>query len=137
MDNELTIQQVSERTGLSVYTLRYYERNGLLEPVTRAANGHRRYSALDIARIEFLSKLRMTGMPIRQMQEYAALMRQKPDAIEERRAILEVHEQAVQQQIQQLTQNLEMIQWKIQNYRKLAEQHHEAIQLAAQLQPIA
>jgi DNA-binding transcriptional MerR regulator len=125
MENELTIQQVSERTGLSVYTLRYYERNGLLEPVNRAANGHRRYSATDIARIEFLSKLRMTGMPIRQMQEYAALLRQKPDAIEERRAILEAHEQAVQQQIQQLTQNLEMIQWKIQNYRKLAGQHPE------------
>jgi DNA-binding transcriptional MerR regulator len=137
MDNELTIQQVSERTGLSVYTLRYYERNGLLEPITRAANGHRRYSATDIARIEFLSKLRMTGMPIRQMQEYAALLRQKPDAIEERRAILEAHEQAVQQQIRQLTQNLEMIQWKIQNYKKLAGQHHETTQPTAQLQPIA
>jgi DNA-binding transcriptional MerR regulator len=137
MDNELTIQQVSERTGLSVYTLRYYERNGLLEPITRAANGHRRYSATDIARIEFLSKLRMTGMPIRQMQEYAALLRQKPDAIEERRAILEAHEQAVQQQIQQLTQNLEMIQWKIQNYKRLAEQHPETAQPTAQLQPIA
>lgn len=137
MDNELTIQQVSGRTGLSVYTLRYYERNGLLEPVNRAANGHRRYSAMDITRIEFLSKLRMTGMPIRQMQEYAELMRQKPDAIEERRAILEAHEQAVQQQIQQLTQSLEMIQWKIQNYKKLAEQYQETTQLTAQLQPIA
>jgi DNA-binding transcriptional MerR regulator len=137
MDNELTIQQVSERTGLSVYTLRYYERNGLLEPVNRAANGHRRYSATDIVRIEFLSKLRMTGMPIRQMQEYATLLRQKPDAIEERRAILEAHEQAVQQQIRQLTQNLEMIQWKIQNYKKLAEQHPETAQPTDQLQPIA
>jgi DNA-binding transcriptional MerR regulator len=65
MDAELTIQQVSERTGLSVYTLRYYERNGLLEPINRAANGHRCYSATNITRIEFLSKLRMTGMPIR------------------------------------------------------------------------
>jgi len=86
---------------------------------------------MDIARIEFLSKLRMTGMPIRRMQEYAILLRQKPDAIEERRAILEAHEQVVQQQIQQLTQNLEMIQWKIQNYRKLAEQHHESAQVTA------
>lgn len=119
MDTELTIQQVSERTGLSVYTLRYYERNGLLEPVTRAANGHRRYSATDVARIEFLTKLRMTGMPIRQMQEYAALMREKPDAIGARLAILEAHEKEVQQRIQQLTQHLEIIQWKIQNYKTL------------------
>ena len=44
METELTIQQVAARTGLSVHTLRYYERNGLLEPINRAANGHRRYS---------------------------------------------------------------------------------------------
>jgi predicted site-specific integrase-resolvase len=41
----LTIQQVAQQTGLSVHTLRYYERNGLLEPVDRASSGHRRYSA--------------------------------------------------------------------------------------------
>jgi DNA-binding transcriptional MerR regulator len=65
MDAELTIQQVSKCTGLSVYTLCYYERDGLLEPINRATNGHRCYSATNITRIEFLSKLRMTGMPIR------------------------------------------------------------------------
>ncbi len=65
MDAELMIQQVSERTGLSVYSLRCYGRNGLLEPINRAANGHRRYSATDITQIEFLTKLRMTGMPTR------------------------------------------------------------------------
>ncbi len=121
MDAELTIQQVSERTGLSVYTLRYYERNGLLEPISRAANGHRRYSATDMTRIEFLTKLRMTGMPIRQMQSYAISLRQNPEALNERREILESHEREVQQRIQELTQNLEVIQWKIQNYREIEQ----------------
>ena len=119
MDAELTIQQVSERTGLSVYTLRYYERNGLFEPIDRAANGHRRYSTTDVARIEFLTKLRMTGMPIRQMQKYALSLRQNPEALDERREILEAHEREVQQRIQEFTRNLEMIQWKIQNYKKI------------------
>jgi DNA-binding transcriptional MerR regulator len=49
MNTELTIQQVAEITQLSGHTLRYYERIGLLSPVNRAANGHRRYSNLDIA----------------------------------------------------------------------------------------
>ena len=119
MDAELTIQQVSERTGLSVYTLRYYERNGLFEPIDRAANGQRRYSTTDVARIEFLTKLRMTGMPIRQMQKYALSLRQNPEALNERREILEAHEREVQQRIQEFTRNLEMIQWKIQNYKKI------------------
>ncbi len=123
MDAELTIQQVSERTGLSVYTLRYYERNGLLEPINRAANGHRRYSATDMTRIEFLTKLRMTGMPIRQMQNYAISLRQNPEALNERREILEAHERDVQQRIQELIQSLEMIQWKIQNYKEIEQRH--------------
>jgi DNA-binding transcriptional MerR regulator len=119
METELTIQQVAARTGLSVHTLRYYERNGLLEPVNRAANGHRRYSAEDITRIEFLTRLRTTGMPIRQMQQFATLLRQQPEAISDRRLILEMHEREVQQRIQELSRNLAAIQWKIQHYKEL------------------
>ncbi|MBW4450261.1 MAG: MerR family transcriptional regulator [Spirirestis rafaelensis WJT71-NPBG6] len=119
METELTIQQVATLTGLSVHTLRYYERNGLLEPVNRAANGHRRYRAEDITRIEFLTRLRTTGMPIRQMQQFANLYRDKPDALSDRRLILEAHEREVQERIRELSRNLEAIQWKIQHYKKL------------------
>ncbi|MBD1909245.1 MULTISPECIES: MerR family transcriptional regulator [unclassified Leptolyngbya] len=118
----LTIQQVAQQTGLSVHTLRYYERNGLLEPVNRASSGHRRYSAEDISRIEFLTRLRTTGMSIRQMQEFTQLFRERPEAIAERRAILETHEQQVQAHIQELERNLEAIRWKIQYYKGLEEQ---------------
>lgn len=119
MEGEFTIQQVAKLTGLSVHTLRYYERNGLLEPVTRAANGHRRYSTNDVRGIEFLNKLRATGMSIRKMQQFAILFRQQPEAIEKRRAILEEHEQEVQERIGELNRNLEVIQWKIQHYKNL------------------
>lgn len=80
MDVELTIQQVAERTGLSVHTLRYYERNRLLEPANRAANGHRRYCAANPTKSEFLSRLRATEMP-RQMQQLGKLLRHNPEAI--------------------------------------------------------
>ena len=64
MGTDLTIQQVAALTQLSEHTLRYYERIGLLDPVNRASSGHRRYSTGDIAWIEFLTRLRTTGMPI-------------------------------------------------------------------------
>jgi DNA-binding transcriptional MerR regulator len=51
MDTDLTIQEVATLTRLSVHTLHYYERNGLLKSLSRAANGHRRYSQPDIASI--------------------------------------------------------------------------------------
>ena len=67
METGLTIQQVAHRMGLSIDTLRYYERIGLLEPVRRAQNGHRRYTQQDLAWIDLLIRLRNTGMP----QSYA------------------------------------------------------------------
>ncbi|MGP1371847.1 MAG: MerR family transcriptional regulator [Almyronema sp.] len=123
MAAELTIQQVAQATGLSVHTLRYYERCGLISPIGRATNGHRRYSADDIRWIEFLNKLRLTGMPIRQMQQYAVLVRQHPDtAFEERRKILTAHREQVLAQIHQLQHNLAVIDWKIQHYCTLEAQ---------------
>ncbi|MBE9080229.1 MerR family transcriptional regulator [Romeria aff. gracilis LEGE 07310] len=120
MAAELTIQQVAQETGLSVHTLRYYERCGLIAAVERATNGHRRYSVADIRWIEFLTRLRLTGMPIRQMQQYAMLVRQYPEtAYDERRQLLEAHRQTVLEQIQQLQENLVAIDWKIQHYSEL------------------
>ncbi len=114
MDIELlTIEQVAEHIGLSVHTLRYYERIGLLDPVGRAASGHRRYAAKDLAWLEFLTRLRATGMSIRQMQEFAALRRQGDTTIAERRALLEAHQQMVQMHIEDLQRNLEAITRKI------------------------
>lgn len=73
MNDELTIQQVATLTQLSGHTLRHYERIGLSPSVNRVTNRYRRYSQQDIAWIEFLTRLRATGMPIRQMQQFAEL----------------------------------------------------------------
>ena len=62
MKTELTIQQVAKRTGLSIDTLRYYERIELLEPVGRAQSGHRRYTQQDLDWIDLLIGLRNTGV---------------------------------------------------------------------------
>jgi DNA-binding transcriptional MerR regulator len=55
----LTISDAARASGVSAHTLRYYERAGLLEPVDRAASGHRRYAEDDLARIQFLVKLHL------------------------------------------------------------------------------
>ncbi|MEM9908411.1 MAG: MerR family transcriptional regulator [Cyanobacteria bacterium P01_D01_bin.44] len=123
----LTIQQVAKATGLSVHTLRYYERCDLIAPIHRARNGHRRYSAQDINWIKFLTKLRLTGMPIRQMQQYATLLREQPDAVEERRALLEAHRQTVLDHLQQLQENLAVIDWKIQHYKEVEQKFSKKV----------
>jgi len=125
MGTDLTIQQVAALTQLSEHTLRYYERIGLLDPVNRASSGHRRYSAQDIAWIEFLNRLRTTGMPIRKMQQFAELRRQGDLTVAERRMLLEAHRQEVQAHIDELQANLSEIEQKIQHYKTL-ELHNDA-----------
>jgi DNA-binding transcriptional MerR regulator len=123
MDTELSIQQVAAVTQLSTHTLRYYERIGLLAPIERASSGHRRYSSQDIAWINFLTRLRATGMPIREMQQFAELRRQGDRTLSQRRQLLEIHQQQVYQQIDDLTENLKVIREKIQHYQELEGQH--------------
>jgi DNA-binding transcriptional MerR regulator len=123
MDVELSIQQVAATTRLSTHTLRYYERIGLLAPIERALSGHRRYSSQNIAWINFLTRLRATGMPIREMQQFADLRRQGDRTLTERRQLLEIHQQHVHQQLDDLTQNLKVIQEKIQHYKELEQQY--------------
>jgi DNA-binding transcriptional MerR regulator len=118
----LTISDAATATGVSAHTLRYYERAGLLDPVDRAGSGHRRYAEEDLARIQFLTKLRSTGMPIRQIREYAELMRRGDDTHAARLALLERHRDAVRAQLAETERNLELIDYKIDYYReRLAE----------------
>lgn len=113
MAEHLTIRQVAEQTGMSLHTLRYYERIGLIEGVKRADNNHRRYAQADIVWLEFLKRLRATGMPIADMKAFAALRRQGAVSLPQRRQMLERHHDTVATQIAALQENLEAIQSKI------------------------
>jgi DNA-binding transcriptional MerR regulator len=119
MDTLLTIQQVAERTGLSTHTLRYYERIGLIHPVGRSASGHRQYSAADVGWLDFMRCLRSTGMPIRDVKRYADLFAQGDGTLAERRALLEAHRRHIEEDLRELTKNLEAIKYKIAYYAEL------------------
>ena len=95
---------MAERCGMTAHTLRYYERVGLIQPVGRAHNGHRRYSEADEAWINFLHCMRATNMPIREMQRYAELRELGDSTSLERRKILEDHQAAIAAQIVELQQ---------------------------------
>jgi DNA-binding transcriptional MerR regulator len=118
----LSISDAARISGLSAHTLRYYERAGLLDPVDRSANGHRRYAQADLERIAFLTKLRATGMPIRKVREYAELLREGEGNEEARLALLEAHREAVKALLDETARNLELIDYKIDLYREKLSQ---------------
>jgi len=106
---------------MTAHTLRYYERVGLIQPVERARNGHRRYSDADEAWIHFLHCMRATNMPIREMQRYAALREVGDSTSLERRKILEDHQAAIAAQIVELQRAHALLTHKIANYRKIEQ----------------
>jgi DNA-binding transcriptional MerR regulator len=114
----LSVAEAAEASGLSPHTLRYYERAGLLEPVSRNGSGHRRYNAADLERINFLTKLRGTGMPVRDVRRYGALMRAGEATNGQRLALLEAHRETVVAKLEATAKNLELIDWKINFYRE-------------------
>ena len=118
MDATLTISDAARKSGISAHTLRYWERAGLLQPVTRNGSGHRRYAEEDLERIKFLTKLRSTGMPIRQVRRYAELLNGGDDTEDERLALLEEHREAVKAHLEETAGHLELIDWKINFYRE-------------------
>jgi DNA-binding transcriptional MerR regulator len=122
-NNTLTIRDVAEATGLSVHTLRYYERIGLIHPIDREENTHRRYSEDDVGWIDFLTKLRAIGMSIQQMQAYAELQREGDHTLARRVEMLRALRDKVEAEMQRLNEHLKTICWKIDVYSEIvAEQ---------------
>ena len=123
---QLTIAEVSARTGLTVHTLRYYERTGLMGDVPRARSGHRRYGDAELRFLYFITKLRNTGMPIRRVREYVQLLRRGDASIPDRRALLEAHRQDVAAQFDVLKSALDAIDTKLGLYAKMERERRRA-----------
>lgn len=121
-----TIEQAAQRTGVSAHTLRYYERIGMLEPVERAPSGHRRYSDADLGSVIFLTLLRETGMPIRDMQRFVELTRAGEHTVPKRVTVLETHRDALRDRLALLTGHLSAIEHKIGVYRALLDDQNAA-----------
>ena len=114
----LGVAEAARRTGVSVHTLRYYERAGLVvTTVDRSAGGRRRYQQQDLRWITMCTKLRATGMPIKTIRRYAQLVYARRGNEQERLALMQAHRAEVTAKLAQLQENLTLIDHKINVYR--------------------
>ena len=120
------IGKLARQSGLTAYTIRYYERIGLLPFALRDLSGQRDYDASILTWIEFLGRLKATGMPIREMLRYAALREGGKATEAERRDILKAHRQRVRSDLAELQANLLVLDAKIAGYAGPEERtmHH-------------
>jgi DNA-binding transcriptional MerR regulator len=115
----LTISDVAAETGLTTSTLRYYEQEGLLRgEIDRASSSHRRYSEQDLRWVAFITKLRATGMPIRDIRRYTELAREGDHTTPDRLALLVDHRERVLAQLADMQRSLDAIDFKISTYER-------------------
>ncbi|MBJ6359751.1 MerR family transcriptional regulator [Paenibacillus sp. GCM10012307] len=126
MNKRYTIGQAAEATGLSIHTLRYYEKEGILPFIKRTESGIRIFDDEDIQRIEFLNCLRNTGMPIHQLKEYVDLALQGDKTIDERVRMLENQKEKVEHEMNVLKSYIDMINYKTDLYSKLKNEMTKA-----------
>jgi DNA-binding transcriptional MerR regulator len=112
----MKIGDLAKRTGVTAYTLRYYERIGLLPRAARDASGQRDYDASILVWIEFLGRLKTTGMPIREMLRYAKLRARGAATEDARRVLLEQHRATVRAHVDELVACLAVLDIKIAGY---------------------
>ena len=112
----MKIGELAKRSGLTTHTIRYYERIGLLPYADRDRSQQRDYDASILVWIEFLGRLKATGMPIREMLRYATLRGSGAITSAERRELLEQHRERVRANIAELQASLLVLDTKIAGY---------------------
>ena len=114
----MRISEVSEQSGLSSDTLRYYERIGLIPPVNRNDSGIRDYSDLDVRRVEFIKCMRSVGLPIEVLIEYYGLVQQGDETIEARKEILIEQRAQLVTRMEEMQKTMGLLDYKISVYEE-------------------
>lgn len=123
----LLIGEVAEQLNLSVYTLRYYDKEGLMPFVERTASGTRLFSESDVGALRIIECLKATGMPIKDIRQFIdwcsqgdATLKQRYDMFMERKAVVEA-------QMEELKKTLELVEHKCWYYKTALEVGNESI----------
>ena len=108
-----SIQEVSQKTGLTAHTLRYYEKEGLISGVERTQGGFRQYTDEDLERLGLICCLKNTGMSIQEIARFVQLTHEGDHTLEERVELLRVHRERVLEKMAEMQKHLDKVTWKL------------------------
>lgn len=120
---DIGINEAAELADVKPHTLRYYESIGLIKNIKRDDLGKRVYNEQDLKWLEFIKRLRLTGMKISKMKEYTRLRNLGDKTIKERKNILNEHLSDIESQINGLLEVKEYVVKKIGIYNDMEEKH--------------
>lgn len=112
----MTIKEVSEKFGISQDTLRYYERVGMIPPVTRSSGGIRNYQEEDLGWVELAKCMRNAGLPVEAMIEYVKLTQEGDSTFAARLQLLTEQREALLEQKEKIDATIKRLDHKIRRY---------------------
>ncbi|WP_084778142.1 MerR family transcriptional regulator [Saccharibacillus sacchari] len=119
METTFSSKQVAAETGLSVHTLRYYEQEGLIDGIQRDANGYRIYSASDIAWFQVITYFRKLGLSVQEIKLFNIPKNGQTSSATARREFMETYREKVVEQMKELQDSLDKIDYKIEFFRNM------------------
>lgn len=117
----MTIREIAAKTNMSTDTLRYYERIGLLPPVPRNAAGIRNYDEYFVNFINFIKKLKASGMSLEHIIDYIRLAEMSDATIQERKKLLAEAREMLLDKINSLQLVAELADYQLRNYENLLQ----------------
>ncbi|WP_341636694.1 MerR family transcriptional regulator [Staphylococcus casei] len=123
----MLISEVSQKMDISIDTLRYYEKIGIIPQIARTNGGVRNYTEDDLNWINLAKCMRQSGLSIEALAHYLELFQQGEDTQAERLAILSEQRETVLNTIQQMKDTLELLNKKIDNYETVLKPREEAL----------
>ena len=117
----MTIREIAAKTNMSTDTLRYYERIGLLPPVPRNAAGIRNYDEYFVHFINFIKKLKASGMSLEHIIDYIRLAEMGDATIQERKKLLAEARETLLDKINSLQLVAELADYQLRNYENLLQ----------------
>lgn len=112
MARDLSIGEAAAELGMTPSALRYYDRQGLLPGVSRTSGGTRRFTEDDLEWVRYVERLKLSGMPIKEVRRYVELYEQGDATIGQRRAIVEARRARVEDQLEEARRTLDFITYK-------------------------
>ena len=123
----MTIAEVSEHLNISIDTLRYYEKIGLIPPVKRNRGGIRDYGETDLNWVEFIKRMRGAGLSIEVLTGYVQLALQGDETIEARRQILVEQRKQLAARMKEMQKTINRLDFKIEQYKNTLAQKEKRL----------
>lgn len=124
---EYTIMQAAKKMKLTTYTLRYYDREGLLPYVARTKAGNRIFTQEDLEMLSVICCLKNTGMPIKEIKKFTNWQNEGNHTLHARNDMLLKHKEDVLKQIEDLKKNLQLIDRKLDYYHDACQAYDEGL----------